>query len=309
MAQGYDDNVPNQALPKVSQKSFDALMASMVNMEDMTTPPVKICIMGDQGTGKTTAMLQFIQAIVPEDKYIVYVDSAEGWTALQNFPQLKRRCKWMRYENVEQLQQFAHALREGKPPFDKIGAVVLDEYSSMIKNDKTWIVRQRSLQAEKKGEFRDPFMPQRPDYLASQLRSEDVVSYFLRCGIHVGFVSHEKFDDKTLMTRPDFPPGAANDFQRLIHSVIRAEVKFDKASQESRRRFQLQPIGNRVSVKNRIGGLGNFINDIGELAEAYTKWGVAKEGAVIEATPLTEQEKEEINNDDELLRLLNKESE
>jgi GTPase SAR1 family protein len=307
MSKEYDVELPTQNLPTPSKKSVQSLIASMVNLEDMTSPPAKICIMGDQGTGKTTAIQKFMQAITPTDKRLIYVDSAEGWTALQNFPELKRRTKWMQFENLEQLLILAAAIRDKVPPFDTVGGVVLDEYSSMIKNDKTWIVKARALQAEKEGKFRDPFTPQRPDYLASQIRSEDVISAFLRCGINVGFVSHEKFDEKTLQIRPDFPPGAANDFQRLIHSVIRAEVKFDKATKQSVRQFQLQPIGNRVSVKNRIGGLGNFIRDIDELSEAYFKWGIVKDGAQPNMQ-LTETEANEIAEQDELLRLLNKET-
>jgi hypothetical protein len=137
--------------------------------------------------------------------------------------------------------------------------------------------------------------------LASQIRSEEVVSAFLSCGIHVGFVSHEKLDKDTLMIRPDFAPGAANDFQRLIHSVIRATVKVDKSGNVVRQ-YQLQPVGNRVSVKNRIGGLGNFINKIEDLAEAYKNWGGTE---TPDNTQLTEEQNETIQKDDELLRLLN----
>lgn len=303
MAGEYDVDLITQALPKPTKKSLDMLNASFVRMEELPRPAAKVCIMGDQGTGKTTALMRFLQAITPEDQFIAYVDSAEGWSSLENFPELKRRVIYCRYENPEQLLILAGAIRNKVGRYASVGAVLLDEYSSMVKSDKTWIVKARSQQAEAKGEFRDPFMPQRPDYLASQIRSEEVINAFLQCGIHVGFVAHEKYDEKTLMTRPDFPPGAANDFQRLIHSVIRATVKLEKSGKVIRQ-FQLQPAGNRVSVKNRIGGLGNFINEIDELSEAYLNWGNRPQ---VDNTQLTQEQTDEIQKDDELLRLLNQE--
>jgi hypothetical protein len=307
MAKEYDVDLVTQALPTPTAKSLEALNNSFVKLEDMGRPPAKICIFGDQGTGKTKATMEFLQAITPEDKLIAYVDSAEGWSTLQNHPHLKRRVIRMAYENPEQLLILAGAIRGKVGKYAQIGAICLDEYSSMIKSDKTWIVKARSQQALKKGEFRDPYMPQRPDYLASQIRSEEVVNAFLSCGIHVGFTSHEKLDEKTIMTRPDFAPGAANDFQRLIHSVIRVTKKMDKTSGKVTFSFQLQPIGNRVSVKNRIGGLGNFIEDIGDLSKAYEQWG-GEDSPQPDNSQLTEEQTTEIAQDDELLRLLNAES-
>lgn len=303
MAGEYDVNLVTQRLPTPNKKSLDALEAAFTPMDKMAKPTAKVCIMGDQGTGKTKAIMEFLQAVTPEDQLIAYIDSAEGWTTLQNHPELKRRVIYMPYENLEQLLVLAAAIRSKVGKYGKIGGICLDEYSSMIKGDKTWIVKARSQQAEKKGEFRDPFMPQRPDYLASQIRSEEVVTAFLSSPVHVGFISHEKLDDKTLFIRPDFPPGAANDFQRLVHSVVRVTKKLDKASGKVSFSFQLQPIGNRVSVKNRIGGLGNFIEDISELSVAYHNWGGKTEQ---DNTQLTNEQTEEIQQDDELLRLLNK---
>jgi hypothetical protein len=177
----------------------------------------------------------------------------------------------------------------------------------MIKKDKTWIVKARAKQKEDKGEFKDPFQPAQPDYLASQIRSEDVLNAFMETDtIHVGFLSHEKWDEKQMVTRPDFPPGAANDFQRLLHSVLRATVTLDKQTKQPVRQIQLQPIGNRVSVKNRIGGLGNFIKDISELTQAYREWGIQPEEPDV---TLSEAEVATVVEDNELLRLLNENKE
>lgn len=308
MGKEYDIEVPSQPLPKVSLKTKKALFDALQDPEDLEVPAL-MCIYGDQGTGKSVSMMRFMLGITDPNKKIIYVDSGLGFASFRNHEDImkaqgEKRWKRMKYENLEQLIALAGAIREGGGWTDHIGAVILDEYSSMIKKDKTWIVKARSQQKEDKGEFKDPFQPAQPDYLASQIRSEDVLNAFIEAEIHVGFLSHEKWDKEQITTRPDFPPGAANDFQRLIHSVLRAKVTLDKTTKKPVRELQLQPVGNRVSVKNRIGGLGNFANDIDEIIEAYKKWGIPKEQPDV---TLTEEQVESIEKDDNLLQLLNKE--
>ena len=306
MANDYDVEVPSQALPKVPARTKKALLDSTEDLSNKVVP-YQLCIFGDQGTGKTLAMARLMQAITPANKKILYIDSGNGWATLKSYPELMKRVKYSKYENLEQVLAWATALNEGGPGFDSIGAVILDEYSSMIKKDKTWIVKARAKQKEDKEEFKDPFQPAQPDYLASQIRSEDVLNAFMETDtIHVGFLSHEKWDEKQMVTRPDFPPGAANDFQRLLHSVLRATVTLDKQTKQPVRQIQLQPIGNRVSVKNRIGGLGNFIKDIDELTQAYRKWGIQPEEPDV---TLSEAEVATVVEDNELLRLLNENKE
>jgi hypothetical protein len=305
----YDIEVPTQALPKVAAKTKRALLDALEDPSEKDAPAY-VCIYGDQGTGKSVSMMKFMLSILQPDKVLVYVDSGKGWTSFQNHPDIMqalrdKRWRRMKYENLEQLIALAGAIREGGGVFDMIGAVILDEYSSMIKKDKTWIVKARAKQKEDKGEFKDPFQPAQPDYLASQIRSEDVLNAFMENDIHVGFLSHEKWDKEQLTTRPDFPPGAANDFQRLLHSVLRATVKLDKASGKPIRQLQLQPVGNRVSVKNRVGGLGAFISEIDEYIEAYKKWGIQE--TTTELT-LTKEQVAEITTEDNLLQILNAET-
>lgn len=302
MANDYDVEVPSQALPKVPARTKKALLDSTEDLSNKVVP-YQLCIFGDQGTGKTLAMAKLMQAITPANKKILYIDSGNGWATLKSYPELMKRVKYSKYENLEQVLAWATALNEGGPGFDSIGAVILDEYSSMVRKDRTWIVKARSKQKEAKGEFKDPFQPAQPDYFASQIRSEDILNAFVSTDIHVGFLSHEKLDKDTMMTRPDFTPGAANDLQRILHSVLRATVTLDKATKQPVRKLQLQPIGNRVSCKNRVGNLGNFADDISEVSNAYLNWGIQPEE---QDSTLTEAEVTEIQQDDELLRLLNK---
>lgn len=258
--------LPSAPLPTVPQKAVTAILGSMTDL-DKKHVPLLFAVSGDQGTGKTKAGMEILQGIVDPGKKIVYVDTAMNFATLNNHPDLRKNVKVMEYENMEQLLILAQGIRTVPGLKDMIGAVMIDEYSSAVKADRKWIVRSRSEQAKPK--YKDPHHPSQADYLSSQIRSEEVVQAFMLSGIHVCFITHEKVDEK-IITRPDFPPGAANDFQRLIHGVYRATAKVENGS--LKHQLQLQPTG-RISVKNRVGGLGVFATDK-EVASAYNRWGI-----------------------------------
>lgn len=294
--------LPSAPLPAVPQKTVDLLLGSMTDFESKHVPML-FGVSGDQGTGKTKAGMEILQRVTDPNKKIVYVDTAMNFATLMNHPSLQKRVKVMEYENMEQLLALAQALRVKPELKERIGAVMIDEYSSAVKADRKWIVRVRSDQATREGKWKDPHHPSQADYLSSQLRSEEVVQAFLLSGVHVCFVSHEKVDEK-IVTRPDFAPGAANDFQRLVHGVYRTTAKIENGVLAHK--LQLQPTG-RISVKNRVGGLGVFATDV-EVAEAYNKWGITPEG---EETPIavTPADAETIQNEENsLLSLLTKDA-
>src|SRR5215217_5848908 len=132
--------LPTKPLPVPPAKAMSDLLASMVDMKAQHVPSMT-GIYGDQGTGKTVTGMEFLQRIVPKHKKIVYVDSAANWTSLQNHPHLMERVKLMEYENMEQLQVLARMLRISEELREKIGGVMLDEYSVMSARDQAWIVR------------------------------------------------------------------------------------------------------------------------------------------------------------------------
>lgn len=297
----YDQSgmeLPSAPLPTVPPKAIDALLGSMTDLE-MKQVPMLFSVFGDQGTGKTKAGMEILQRVTPEDRKIVYVDTAMNFATLNNHPSLRRRVKVMEYENMEQLLMLAQSLRTVPALKKAIGAVMIDEYSSAVKADRKWIVRSRAKLAK---EYKDPHHPSQADYLSSQIRSEEVIQAFLLAGVHVCFVAHEQVD-KQIVTRPDFAPGAANDFQRLIHGVYRTTAKVENATLVHK--LQLQPTG-RISVKNRIGGLGVYATDV-EVANAYNVWGVVDyDEAPIEVTPA---EAETIQNEENALLSLLSENE
>jgi hypothetical protein len=295
--------LPTKPLPVPPKKAMEDLLASMTDMKAQHVPSM-IGIYGDQGTGKTVAGMKYLQKIVPPHKKILYVDSAANWTSLMNHPELMERVKLMEYENMEQLQVLARMLRISEELREKIGGVMLDEYSVMSARDQAWIVRVRAEQvnedyfAGKAGaKYKDPFQPTLPDYLGQKLRSGEAVNDFLVSKTHTVFIAHEKLDDIKII-QPDFPEKTGKEWQRLLHGVFHAtyEVQGDKELYP----MQLKPF-NRISAKNRIGGLGRFAT-IEQVAEAYLKWGITQEevkGIVEPSVEVTE----ESSDDDEALAL------
>lgn len=272
MATAMDGSeLPTKPLPVPPQKAMADLLASMTDMKAMHVPSM-VGIYGDQGTGKTVAGMKYLQRIVPKEKKILYIDSAANWTSLQNHPELMDRVKLMEYENMEQLQVLARMLRISEELRSKIGGVMLDEYSVMSARDQAWIVRVRSEQMADEGKFKDPFQPTLPDYLGQKLRSGEVVNDFLVSKTHTVFIAHEKLDDIKVI-QPDFPEKTGKEWQRLLHGVFHAT--YEVKGNEEFYPMQLKPF-NRISAKNRIGGLGQFAT-IEQIAEAYLKWGVTQE--------------------------------
>ena len=86
--------LPTRPLPKPPARAINDILASMEDL-DAKHVPALISIFGDQGTGKTVTAMKFMQAIVPPEKKIVYLDSANNWVSLMNHPELMKRVKRM----------------------------------------------------------------------------------------------------------------------------------------------------------------------------------------------------------------------
>lgn len=310
MATAMDGSeLPTKPLPVPPQKAMSDLLASMVDMKAQHVPSM-IGIYGDQGTGKTVAGMKYLQKIVPKHKKILYVDSAANWTSLMNHPELMERVKLMEYENMEQLQVLARMLRISDELREKIGGIMLDEYSVMSARDQAWIVRVRAEQVNEEyfngkagAKFKDPYQPTLPDYLGQKLRSGEVINDFLVSKTHTVFIAHEKLDDIKVI-QPDFPEKTGKEWQRLLHGVYHAT--YDVVDNKEVYPMQLKPF-NRISAKNRIGGLGRFAT-IDEVAEAYLKWGITAEPTkgIVEASEKLSEESSDDEDASALMKLLEK---
>lgn len=233
---------------------------------------------GDSGTMKTTVAMRFAQAITPPDKRILYLDSAEGWSTLQNYEAegLMDRVLHQPVESHEQLILMAQVLLMQKAPFDKVGCVLFDEYTQMVDSDLNWIVESRAehVNSQEGSSYKDPFTPALPDYNATRIRSNKVLATFLRVpDVHLLFIGHEKKGDRAV-TIPDMQDKAGKSLYQRLHFLYRTETVTPKEKGKSAY-WRMQTVnGNRVQAKNRINGIPAYVTDIQQVIDAYKNWGV-----------------------------------
>lgn len=289
--------MPTKALPKLTRTQV-ALRSSMKKMVPGKSPFMGL-IYGEPGTQKTTLAMRLMQRIVPQDKMILFIDTAAGWTVLNNEPVLMERTLRMSFENIESLEELVKAMKSGVAPFDKIGGIVLDEYTSMHDMDLNWVVRTRAKQKADDGDFKDPFMPALPDYNAARIRSNTLIEAFLGLDdTHIVFIGHSKIDKK-MNTVPDMPEKAGKALYSKAHFVYYTSFNTDKKNPSLNGRIEIQTTGgNRIMAKNRINGVPSRLtlsSADDKVVENYQMWGLTKDDKAIVPEPIpTEESLEDI---------------
>ena len=282
--------MPTEALPEKPTPTQQALLSQATRLKNMKLS-CKGMIYGDTGTMKTTTAMKVLQAITPPEKDILYFDIAEGWSVLQNYPDLINRVIHVPYQSIEQLAQWADAIQSGNAPFNNVGAVLFDEYTGMHDEDLNWVVSARAAQARAKKEFKDEFSPALPDYNAARIRSNKYVlaKYMRLTDVHLIFIGHEK-EDKRLKKVPDMPDKAGKAVYQKLHFVYYASV-------DVKGNWTLQTTQSvKVTAKNRINGIGSFTN-ADEIIKCYKLWGNSTP-VKVDLKPVDETE------DQELLKIL-----
>lgn len=298
-----NEDMPVAKLPTVAKDKAEILS----RMSDMAVEKLKFkgAIYGDMGTGKTIAAMALAKTLVTEEQpFVLYIDTAENWASLIEHPELMKNTKRYRFDSWDDNIQIARWLNSGEVPFNKIACVVYDEYSAMVHYDLAWITKQRSAQAEMaRKDFRDPYWPQLPDYMAVMHRSNILIDGLMKLDKHLIFVSHAVIDKDTRWMGPDMPGATRRDFARKLHALYYAHV--DKI--EGKRSYLLRtaPLeSKRIAAKGRFGSMNDVVN-VSEVIEAYKKWGLPKntENAVPYSPPVKAKELEKplANSMDELL--------
>lgn len=296
--------------------SFNELFKSMNDIAD-EKPPFIGCFYSDPGAGKSTAALELLQRIVPQDKKILYVYTAQNWASIQNFPELKRRVKAIQFKKWEQLEAISDLINN-KEMMEKtnIGGIVFDEFNTMVEGVLDHLTQHRAAtfnagkkQYNKQGQemFKDPHSPEWPEYGSVKTRIIEVMTAITSADIHAVFTAHTRMQKKRTQWEPDIFDTGAQAFMRSLHSLYFIDVD-DTDTGKIKRTFILEPAGNRTA-KNRIGHMGRTAKVVKEIADAYHAWGdwgdqgmladmgefkpepVAK---AIEAAPVAEPEKESV---------------
>jgi hypothetical protein len=243
-------------------------LASLIELrQDLSElhPYFKACVYGDSGFGKTVWAMKLAQAITPPDKTIEFVDHMEGWVSLANHEGLRNRAHRQQYTGFSQVEFLALCIEKGVAPFDTVGTVILDEFSSMTYNDLDILVK-----AQRKD------TPEWPEYYAGQERARRCLEKLLKLNINVIAVAHireDRLSSGTIVTRPKFVPGFNEIFRQMMHLVTHLtaeEFTMDDGTQDYRRSFQVHPT-KRVNAKTRVGHLRPIV-DGDFLIEAIQEW-------------------------------------
>lgn len=248
----------------VDQKMLEALINLRQPLSELH-PYFKACVYGDSGFGKTVWAMKLAQAITPPDKTIEFVDHMEGWVSLANHKGLRDRAHRQKYTGFSQVEFLAEVIAKGISPFDNIGTVILDEFSSMTYNDLDVLVK-----AQRKD------TPEWPEYYAGQERARRCLESLLNQNVNVITVAHireDKLSSGLVVTRPKFVPGFNDIFRQLMHLVTHLtaeEFTNDDGTQDYRRSFQVHPT-KRVSAKTRVGHLHPVV-DGDYLIKAIVEW-------------------------------------
>lgn len=291
--------MPKHDLPEIKYDNLERMFLEAIKKIDRKKdkPPCMGLIYGPVGSMKTTVGMEILRGIVPQDKIILYIDSAKGWTTFMNYPEIIRdidsgRIQRMEYENIEQITVFLQkVLAIDKPPFNQIGGIMFDEYTSMHDSDLNYIVKTRAKQAEDDGGFKDKFTPALPDYNAARIRSNVLVEFAMNHDTHLMFIGHSK-ESKKLETLPDMPEKAGKSLYKELHFTY--YTSFDKQGN-----WTMQTVsGNRILAKNRINGIGSRSTPQ-EVIDCYNSWGDQVKIVEIEAIPNEEIPKTEDSETEE----------
>lgn len=248
----------------VDPRMLQALIELREPLSDLH-PYFKACVYGDSGFGKTVWAMMLAQKITPEGKTIEYVDHLEGWVSLANHKGLRDRTNRQKYTGYAQIEFLAECIAKGIPPFDSVGTVILDEFSSMTYNDLDILVK-----AQRKD------TPEWPEYYGGQERARRCLESLLKLNINVITVAHireDKLSSGLIVTRPKFVPGFNDIFRQMMHLVTHLtaeEFNHDDGTVSYNRSFQVHPT-KRVNAKTRVGHLRPVV-DGNELIEAIVEW-------------------------------------
>lgn len=301
MAKQIDD-MPTEALPKRAAQDIQTLLSAMQTLKPEHVMS-KTMYYGDPGSGKTTQAMEFAQALRKDDEWILYFDTGQGWTSLMNRPELMKNVRRVKFENMEQLRLYAEYARNPHPKiqeiFSKMSSVVFDEFSNMTDRDLRWVVRVRSEQAAKKGDFKDPHTPAFPDYHTQKIRAGEVINDYMDLDCHVFFICHAKYEKETGKIGPDMPNKLAQDIVRLVHGLYYATVVEDGDTVnygiQTDARVRTKP---PRQAKNRINKVPTPFASNAQIIECYKQWGISDKPNVDLSPVGKEPEQETVETDD-----------
>jgi GTPase SAR1 family protein len=233
--------------------------------KDLTLPIFKAIFAGPKGVGKTTFVAQLLQKITPPDKEIIWVDSGgEGYETLSAFPGAMDRMRVVDFQGLSQLETLCDAIDYKAGSFGNVGALVLDEFSTMAMKDQDVVLASHVIEQRNKGKNKDADTPEWDEFNANTQRMRRIMYRLLKTAktskVHVVAIAHMR-DDKMQgkgieIRRPAFMPKLSETIGENVHILgmmsADAEIANDKPTYT--RKIQMHPT-RTVDAKTRISGL------------------------------------------------------
>ncbi len=241
-------------MPSKSDK-YAALAASFTPLSEVVAH-ANVMLYGPAGSGKTVELLKLAQAVTPADQEILFLDSAQGFVSARNHPGIQKRVRRLQFQGISQIATLYEAISERADGFERVGCVIIDEISSIAKEDLSTIVSAR-VQAGKLTQYEGADWP---GYNANLERVGRELRKLFKLDVHIMLASHMKESEVKStglnLKRPSMPPEMAEVGNGLVHVVahMSAATKDKGGKVEYVHTIQVHPT-TLVFAKSRVGGL------------------------------------------------------
>lgn len=221
-------------------ESFDQAIARIGGMMDDADTKVSAfrgCLYGPSGPGKSTLAAMILRSIVNRDeKVILDIDTSEGYVSWRNHPGLNSGIKVIPFTNYADFRKIIQAVKMKIAPFDKVGGIIVDEYSKM---QETNVLRVH--EAREQGQFSasmnagptQSVVPEGIDYQIdlAMFRKMNAELMDLR-DVHIVVIAHqdEKKDRQgnIMSVFPSFGPKVGRNVKEGIHLAAHITGKITK---------------------------------------------------------------------------------